>query len=232
MIRLKTLLSEATLYPKAVEWAKKFQTDLDLTPEAAAAMAANIQHESGFYADRVQGAGIQRDSMDASGNLGYSWAQWTFAPRKKDFRDYVLNKFKVDINKTPATDAQAYSFLKSEIYNYPGFDFNKFKSQTDITKATEQFVSKYEQAGKPMLDDRIAIAQNIYTNIKPVAKPKVKLTGVDWMDNAINSSLYKVKPGDQLLPIANKFGITLDRIKNINGLTNDNIRPGQILKVD
>ena len=169
MIRLKTLLSEAATYPKAVLWARKFQTDLGLTPEAAAAMAANIQHESGFYADRVQGAGIQRDSMAASGNLGYSWAQWTYGPRKKDFRNYVLNKFKVDINKTPATDKQAYAFLKSEIYNYPGFDFNKFKSQTDITKATEQFVSKYEQAGKPMLDDRIAIAQNIYANIKPVA---------------------------------------------------------------
>ncbi len=67
---------------------------------------------------------------------------------------------------------------------------------------------------------------------KPTNKTKPGLTGVDWMDNAIKSGLYKVKPGDQLLPIATKFGITLDRIKNINGLTNDNIRPGQILKVD
>ena len=67
---------------------------------------------------------------------------------------------------------------------------------------------------------------------KPINKTKPGLTGVDWMDNAIKSGLYKVRPGDQLLPIATKFGITLDRIKNINGLTNDNIRPGQILKVD
>jgi LysM repeat protein len=42
---------------------------------------------------------------------------------------------------------------------------------------------------------------------------------------------YIVKSGDQLLAIAKKFGITLDDIKSLNGLTNGNIRPGQKLKV-
>jgi GH24 family phage-related lysozyme (muramidase) len=68
-------------------------------------------------------------------------------------------------------------------------------------------------------------------SIKKVSKPKSGLTGVDWMDSAIKSGLYKVRPGDQLLPIANKFGLTLDLIKGMNGMTNDDIRVGQVLKV-
>lgn len=42
---------------------------------------------------------------------------------------------------------------------------------------------------------------------------------------------YTVKSGDQLLVIANKFGLTLDEIEHLNGMTNSNIQPGQKLKV-
>lgn len=166
MIRLKSLLTEAAS-PIAVSWAKKFKTDLGLTDEAAAAMAANIQHESGFIASRIQGDGIKTGTLSDSGGLGYSWAQWTFGPRKTNFRDHVLNKFKVDIKKEPATNKYAYDFLKHEIVRYPGFDFNQFKTETDINKATADFVTNYEQAGKPMLASRIAIANDILKQIKP-----------------------------------------------------------------
>lgn len=42
---------------------------------------------------------------------------------------------------------------------------------------------------------------------------------------------YTVKKGDQLLKIANSFGITLDDIKALNGKTNGNIYPGEKLRV-
>jgi LysM repeat protein len=42
---------------------------------------------------------------------------------------------------------------------------------------------------------------------------------------------YTVKSGDQLLVIAKKFGITLDDVKSLNGLTNGDIKPGQKLRV-
>lgn len=42
---------------------------------------------------------------------------------------------------------------------------------------------------------------------------------------------YTVKKGDQLLKIANSFGITLDDIKALNGKTNGNISPGEKLRV-
>ena len=166
MIRLKSLLNESIATADSIAWAKKFQDELGLTPEAAAAMAANIQHESGFIPDRIQGAGIKTGTLADSGKLGYSWAQWTFGPRKQSFRKFILNMFNIDINKKPATNKHAYAFLKSEIGNYPGFNFNKFKQTTNLESATEYFVTKYEQAGKPMLDKRIAIAYAILNKIK------------------------------------------------------------------
>ena len=166
MIRLKSLLFESDANTESIAWAKKFQTDLGLTSEAAAAMAANIQHESGFIPNRIQGNQFKTGTMADSGKLGYSWAQWTFGPRKKSFRKFVLDKFNTDINKQSATNSHAYAFLKYEVKNYPGFNFNKFKQSTNIESATEQFCLKYEQPGKPALSTRIAIAREILNKIK------------------------------------------------------------------
>lgn len=42
---------------------------------------------------------------------------------------------------------------------------------------------------------------------------------------------YVVQPGDQLLRIARKYGITLAALKSANGLTSDVIVPGQVLYI-
>ena len=167
MISLKRLLNESEATSDSVAWAKKFQTDLGLTAVAAAAMAGNIQHESGFISNRIQKRGeLKTGTLSDAGTGGYSWAQWTHKTRKKAFRDFVLTNFDVDINKTPATNKHAYAFLKHEIKNYPGFDFDKFKQATNTAAATQYFVTKYEQAGKPHLDTRISIAKEILKKLK------------------------------------------------------------------
>lgn len=198
MIRLKSLLVENDATADSIGWAKKFQTDLGLTAEAAAAMAANIQHESGFIADRIQGAGIKTGTMADSGKLGYSWAQWTFGPRKQSFRKFILNMFNVDINKQPATNKHAYAFLKSEIENYPGFNFDKFKQSTNLESATEYFVTKYEQAGKPMLNKRIAIAYEILDKIKVLAPAQSSKSNQTISYTAVTYTLDKPPYADLL----------------------------------
>ena len=226
MIRLKHLLTETTI-ETAIYWAKTFQADLGLTPEAASAMAANIQHESEFLPHRIQGSGVKTGTLSDSGDLGYSWAQWTYPARKQAYRDHVLNKFKVDIKKKPATNMHAYSFLKNEINNYPGFDFDVFKKSKDINAATKDFVTNYEQAGKPMLKQRQAIAREILNKIKP----KSKQTATKQATNINKSVTHTVKSGDTLSELATKYKITVQQLKQINGLTSDNIKIGQKLYV-
>jgi LysM repeat protein len=228
MILLKHLLTETTI-DTAVNWAKTFQADLGLTPEAASAMAANIQHESEFIADRVQGTGVQRGTLKDSGNLGYSWAQWTHDSRKTKFKDFVKFNFKTDITKTPALSKHAYAFLKYDVQTYKElkFDFNLFKKSKDVDAATEDFVTKYEGAGTPRLEKRQATAREILNKIKP----KSKQTAAKPATNINKSVTHIVKSGDTLSELAEKYKITIQQLKQINGLTSDNIKIGQKLYV-
>jgi lipoprotein-anchoring transpeptidase ErfK/SrfK len=47
----------------------------------------------------------------------------------------------------------------------------------------------------------------------------------------IRPALYEVKPGDALILIGRRFGLTVEQIKAFNGLKNDKIRAGQTLKI-
>jgi LysM repeat protein len=235
---------------KSVEWARKFKTDLGLTNAAAAAMAANIEHESSFLSDKIQnGFGPNTGTLNQSGGGGYSWAQWTFGKRKKAFRNYVKKNFGVDINKTPATDSQAYSFLKYELQNpkntlydneeslkYHNLDLETFKKNKDVGSATEEFVTKYEMAGKPATEKRKKIAKKIYNNLvngttpTPVVKtPTVKTPTT----NTTNKVYYTVKSGDSLSKIAAQYdsSVTVESIKKLNNLTSDSITPDQVLRI-
>ena len=46
-----------------------------------------------------------------------------------------------------------------------------------------------------------------------------------------SGNYYVVQNGDSLWKIANKYGITVDELKSLNGLTNNNLTVGQILEV-
>ncbi len=234
---------------KSVEWARKFKTDLGLTNAAAAAMAANIEHESSFLSDKIQnGFGPNTGTLNQSGGGGYSWAQWTFGKRKKAFRNYVKKNFGVDINKTPATDSQAYSFLKYELQNpkntlydneeslkYHNLDLETFKKNKDVGSATEEFVTKYEMAGKPATEKRKKIAKKIYNNLVNGTTPTPVVKTPTNKKPTVNSNkvYYTVKSGDTLSKIAAKYdsSVTVDSIKKLNNLTSDSIRPDQVLRI-
>lgn len=229
------LINESDVEAKqvSVDWAKKFKRDLGLTDAAAAAIAANIEHESGFIPNKIQmGFGPSTGTLSQSKDGGYSWAQWTFGKRKKAFRNYVLKNFGVDINKTPATSEQAYSFMKYELLNpknnlfdkkeslkYHDLDFNSFKSIKNVDVATETFVSDYEKAGKPMLDKRKKLAKDILNRMKGITSSKKPELNV-----------HTVVAGDTLSGIAKKYKTTVDNIKKINKLVSDTIKTGQKLK--
>jgi GH24 family phage-related lysozyme (muramidase) len=115
-------------------------------------------------------------------------------------------------------------FVKAVVYKDWKTAANEYKRYAGQKELTDRNTKFYNLFLSPLLK------QKTLSPTKEIS-PTKGLTGVDWMDSAIKSGLYKVRPGDQLLPIANKFGLTLDLIKGMNGMTNDDIRVGQVLKV-
>jgi LysM domain len=74
--------------------------------------------------------------------------------------------------------------------------------------------------------------------IRPTPTPSASVepstsasTGVASPKPAPSFRTYKVKSGDTLIGIASTFGTTVQAIKNLNGLTNSNLRIGQVLKI-
>ena len=49
--------------------------------------------------------------------------------------------------------------------------------------------------------------------------------------NEIDNSIYIVKAGDNLYSIANKYNVSVDELKQINGLTSNNLSIGQRIKI-
>jgi GH24 family phage-related lysozyme (muramidase) len=104
-------------------------------------------------------------------------------------------------------------------------------------KTASQSYKRY--GGSKELTDRNTKFYNTF--LKPLLsktkstqpKPKPFKTGVDWMDNALKGDTYihVVKPGDTLLAIALKHGLSLDVIMGMNGLINSDIKVGQKIKL-
>jgi len=69
---------------------------------------------------------------------------------------------------------------------------------------------------------------NLTSNVLSIGQIlKIPIKSVDLGD----TELYQVKKGDTLYSIANKYGITLQELKAINDLINDNLAVGQLLNV-
>jgi LysM repeat protein len=62
------------------------------------------------------------------------------------------------------------------------------------------------------------------------AKPETPATKAVKKSSATSSSTYTVRKGDNLSVIAKRFGLTVSRLKSINGLKSSALRPGQKLK--
>ena len=85
-----------------------------------------------------------------------------------------------------------------------------------------------------LIDQEVKVMKNL---IRRILKEEVEETSGEKHPNAEEikkgnkTGCYKVNSGDQMLKIALAFGITLDDIKALNGRRNDNISPGEVLRV-
>ncbi|CDN26037.1 endolysin [Limosilactobacillus fermentum] len=116
-----------------------------------------------------------------------------------------------------------YNVTKSPNYNYfPSFDnVNIF-----------QFTSTYAAGGLDGDVDLTGITENGYKNgdaQEPATKTVATTTGKQLHQDTHN---YTVKSGDNLSAIASRYGMTVNALVTLNGISNPNlIYPGQVLRV-
>lgn len=116
-----------------------------------------------------------------------------------------------------------YNVTKSPNYNYfPSFDnVNIF-----------QFTSTYAAGGLDGDVDLTGITDNGYKNgnaQKPETTTTATTTGQQLHQDTHN---YTVKSGDTLSAIASRYGMTINALSTLNGISNPNlIYPGQVLRV-
>ena len=80
------------------------------------------------------------------------------------------------------------------------------------------------------LGDKLVVGKEEVTNVKEKNYSKDAYVS---KDNKAKESLYRVRKGDTLLKISQKFpGITIADIKKWNNIKGENIKPGMKLKIN
>lgn len=81
-------------------------------------------------------------------------------------------------------------------------------------------------------NDAVRLQNNLLDYVEAVVKAVTNYIGVPYVSTeGITENTYIVQKGDSLYSIATKFNITVDRLKELNNLTSNNLQIGQVLIV-
>ena len=98
------------------------------------------------------------------------------------------------------------------------------------TGKTEPILVEYGFIDSPK-DDVAQLKNNLNDYVEAVVKSIVEYAGVPYKPPGVSGNTYVVKKGDSLYSIANSFGISVEDLKNNNGLTGNLITIGQVLTI-
>jgi len=72
---------------------------------------------------------------------------------------------------------------------------------------------------------------NLTNNLLQIGQKLLIPNGISDIPSTSNQKTYTVQKGDNLYSIANSYGVTVDSIKNLNGLKNNLLQINQVLKI-
>lgn len=98
------------------------------------------------------------------------------------------------------------------------------------TGKTEPILVEYGFIDSPK-DDVAQLKNNLNDYVEAVVKSIAEYAGVPYKPPGVSGNTYVVKKGDSLYSIANSFGISVEDLKNNNGLTGNLITIGQVLTI-
>jgi murein DD-endopeptidase MepM/ murein hydrolase activator NlpD len=103
--------------------------------------------------------------------------------------------------------------------------YHKIKSGENLEKIAKNYgvsVQELLKANKDIKANKLKVGGNLCIPQRKLAKTKTKT-----QDYAI----YKVKEGDTLQSIAEKFGVDVEELKNFNNLKSEKVKEGQEIKI-
>lgn len=154
--------ASGSVVDKGVAIAKKLQSNLGITKEAAAGIAGNFAHESGGFIPGIREGGPFGKSSKpwpkGTVGRGYGWAQWTNSV-PGDRYDKFIQSYGGDYNKIP-TNEDNLKFAIEEMKTTNPLS-SGFKKMTDTAAAAVWFRKNWERAGVHHDGPRISYAKGI-----------------------------------------------------------------------
>lgn len=98
------------------------------------------------------------------------------------------------------------------------------------TGKTQPLLVEYGFIDSPK-DDIAQLQNNLEDYVEAVVKAVTDYIGVPYKAPGVSDNVYVVKNGDSLYSIANKFGVSVESLKSINGITGNLINVGQRLVI-
>lgn len=133
-------------------------------------------------------------------------------------RDNNLTRYTIKPGDSIGEIAESFDVSISDIKSWNGLKSNKLVAGKSLVIYSENSAPK-ETTEKPKTDK------------KKTETTKTELTSVSKAETNSKVTLYKVKQGESLDAIANKYKVTVDDLKNWNNLKNSKILEGQALLV-
>ena len=98
------------------------------------------------------------------------------------------------------------------------------------TGKTQPLLVEYGFIDSPK-DDIAQLQNNLEDYVEAVVKAVTDYIGVPYKAPGVSDNVYVVTNGDSLYSIANKFGVSVESLKSINGITGNLINVGQRLVI-
>ena len=102
-------------------------------------------------------------------------------------------------------------------------------SKSTYTKARDYSPSKRYSASKKSTEENAAASKSHGKKEQPATTASTRKSTRESRDNS--RSTYKVKKGDNLTKIAAANNMSVDQLKKLNGLTNNNVEAGKVLRL-
>ena len=101
---------------------------------------------------------------------------------------------------------------------------------TYVVKTDESLFSIASMYGISV--DELKRINNLGNDVLFVGQQLLVPTGSDIVDSNITNYVdYRIVSGDTLYSIANRYGVSVDELKSLNNLSNNNLSVGQVIKV-